>query len=144
MLVTGAMTLACRWYLDGLELVDERSDVLMRPRIDRRFSGKTVSCEASNIIGTTRQSHFILMHCKHPVTHRGCPVKLAFHGADTDRHGHRHTRDDPREDVGVGVVECQLNRASKDVSKSESLLISLALEYHHHHHHHQHHRVVCP
>jgi len=25
----------------------------------------------------------------------------------------RHSRDDPREDVGVGVVECELNAATR-------------------------------
>ena len=31
-------------------------------------------------------------------------VKAAFHDTDI----HRHPRDDPRDDVGVGVVECGL------------------------------------
>ena len=72
-----------------------------------------------------------------------CGVKLEFHDADTDtdilariladtsdtrdflksfpwqaeRHADRHSRDDPREDVGVGVrvgvAECQLNQAGE-------------------------------
>jgi len=54
----------CRWYVDGLELVGERSDRLLMSRIERRLSGKSVSCEASNAVGATRRSHVVLMRCK--------------------------------------------------------------------------------
>jgi len=44
-------------------LVDEQSDRLLMSRIDRRLSGKAVSCEATNVVGSTSQSFLVLMQC---------------------------------------------------------------------------------
>jgi len=60
-------------------------------------------------------------NCQLLVHNRSCcvPPTVPVHVTDLEvgvvvkaripRHRHRHPRDDPSEDVGVGVVECGLN-----------------------------------
>jgi len=56
----------CRWLLNGSEMSGERSDTLLLDSVSRELSGRRVTCEATNSVGTARLDYVLEVECKPP------------------------------------------------------------------------------
>ena len=52
-----------RWFLNQMELYDLRRNTLLIQNIPRDYHGSTISCQATNIIGSSTVEYSINISC---------------------------------------------------------------------------------